>query len=124
MSASPIQRNSLPDVPTTMMENVNEDDAQQFQQIIRDRKCKLYYPSLETRQLLLIPSFTLVIFNYALFDDRRSNCSHGNLGINKDTSCVLPSSCSLAYSLYHCLSLFYSYSFLRVLIFKDERLVC
>ncbi|CAF4193179.1 unnamed protein product [Rotaria sp. Silwood2] len=38
MSTSPSQRNSSPDAATTLASNVNEDDAQQFQQIIRDRK--------------------------------------------------------------------------------------
>lgn len=42
MSTSPSKRNSSPDMANTAMENVNEDDAQQFQQIIRDRKCKLF----------------------------------------------------------------------------------
>ncbi|CAF3539694.1 unnamed protein product [Rotaria sordida] len=38
MSTSPSQRNSSPEIATTMTSNINEDDAQQFQQIIRDRK--------------------------------------------------------------------------------------
>ncbi len=42
MSASPSQRSSSPDTASTMTGNVNEDDAQQFQQIIRDRRCKFF----------------------------------------------------------------------------------
>jgi hypothetical protein len=42
MSTSPAQRYSSPDIVTTMTGDVNEDDAQQFQQIIRDRKCKFF----------------------------------------------------------------------------------
>ncbi|CAM2708186.1 unnamed protein product [Rotaria socialis] len=38
MSISPSQRNSSPEIVNTMTGNSNEDDAQQFQQIIRDRK--------------------------------------------------------------------------------------
>jgi hypothetical protein len=43
MSTSPSQRSSSPDTASTMTGNVNEDDAQQFQQIIRDRRCKFSY---------------------------------------------------------------------------------
>jgi hypothetical protein len=43
MSASPPKRNSPPDISTIMKGNVNEDDAYQFQQIIRDRRCKLIF---------------------------------------------------------------------------------
>jgi hypothetical protein len=43
MSASPIKRNSPPDLATTMKAGVNEDDAHQFQQIIRDRRGKVIF---------------------------------------------------------------------------------
>ncbi|CAM4829522.1 unnamed protein product, partial [Rotaria magnacalcarata] len=38
MSISPSQHNSSSEIVNTMTGNSNEDDAQQFQQIIRDRK--------------------------------------------------------------------------------------
>ena len=43
MTTSPLKRNSPPDLSTTMKGNGNEDDAQEFQQIIRDRRCKLMF---------------------------------------------------------------------------------
>ena len=40
MSSSSSSRHSSPDTATPAMEESNADDAQQFQQIIRDRRCK------------------------------------------------------------------------------------
>lgn len=42
MSNNPSQRNSSSDTGTAKAGVANEDDAQQFQQIIRDRRCKLF----------------------------------------------------------------------------------
>jgi hypothetical protein len=43
MSSSPSKRNGSADVATKIVEDVNTDDAQQFQQIIRDRKGKVFF---------------------------------------------------------------------------------
>lgn len=40
MSSSPPKRYSSSDVPQTTMSTIPDDDAQQFQQIIRDRRGK------------------------------------------------------------------------------------
>jgi hypothetical protein len=42
MSTSPSKRNNSPDVAMKMSGDSNTDDAQQFQQIIRDRKGKYF----------------------------------------------------------------------------------
>jgi len=38
MSTTPSKRFSSPEVATSKTSNINDDDVQQFQQIIRDRK--------------------------------------------------------------------------------------
>ena len=40
MSNSPSERSSSPELASAMMGDEMTDDAQQFQQIIRDRRCK------------------------------------------------------------------------------------
>jgi len=74
MSVSSSKRKSSSDVATTMTGDVNTDDAQQFQQIIRDRKGEFFvlFIFLKVSQLrkeCLIFSPTLVICNYTLSDD-------------------------------------------------------
>jgi len=74
MSVSSSKRKSSSDVATTMTGDVNTDDAQQFQQIIRDRKGEFFvlFIFLKVSQLrkeCLIFSPILVICNYTLSDD-------------------------------------------------------
>jgi hypothetical protein len=75
-SGSPQQNNSS-DVAASTMENTNTDDAQQFQQIIRDRRCKCYrfWKISLLRKEFVIFSPTHVVCNYTLFGDWRNNCS-------------------------------------------------
>ena len=54
MSTSPSKRNNSPDVAVKTNGNSNTDDAQQFQQIIRDRKGKFICFSFILIKLLVI----------------------------------------------------------------------
>lgn len=71
MSTSPSKRNNSPDTATATVDDDNTDDAQQFQQIIRDRKGNLYIfdKFFQLIKEFLIFSPTHVICNYTLFDD-------------------------------------------------------
>ena len=51
---SPSKRYSSSDIPLTTMSNVNDDDAQQFQQIIRDRRGKYLSPHISTLTFLAV----------------------------------------------------------------------
>jgi len=63
MSTSSSKRKSSPDIATAMTGDVNTDDAQQFQQIIRDRKGKFFFFKVsQLRENFLFSRLLLSVF--------------------------------------------------------------
>jgi hypothetical protein len=63
MSTSSSKRKSSPDIATAMTGDVNTDDAQQFQQIIRDRKGKFFvFKVFQLRENFLFSRLLLSFF--------------------------------------------------------------